>query len=333
MQTTTNPADVANRLQTYFSKKLLTHAVNELRLNEFGMQADLPQKAGSKTMRFYRPAQASRTGIETLTEGVPQTTYSELTTDYVDVTLLQRGKITKLSDVLQMIDILPFLQMNIQNMGESAALDADSITRDAIIAGMLNSDGYNERFAGVAATGDSSDDFATFNGLSNEAGRISRAFALGCATQLKVNKAPKLKGQYVGIIPPQVVHDFVQDQDVLRAFQNVNTEKLWKGQLGMVDGINYVEATNPFIEAAVYGTENTAGSNYSTIITGRDAYGVAKLAGTTSPWRPRVTILNKADKSDPHNQFTLAGYKVFFNALLLNENFLVVARTKSTFQN
>jgi hypothetical protein len=59
MTTTGNPASVADRLQTYFSKKLLEVQVDELAMEQFAMTSDLPMHAGGRTIRFFKPAKAS----------------------------------------------------------------------------------------------------------------------------------------------------------------------------------------------------------------------------------------------------------------------------------
>lgn len=333
MTTTTNPATVADRLQTYFSKKLLAHQMNTLRLNEFGMKAELPQKSKSKTIRWFRKRIADATRVETLTEGVPSATFAEFELDYVESTLVQLGEKFKLSDVLQIIDAYDPLEMNIGSMGEDAALKADGVVRDAIIAGVLNSNAAlnsSEKFAGVTPTASSNADFTSLQALSTGQAKITRARALGCKTQLKVNLAPMINNRYIGIIAPQISHDLVQDQDWLKPHQYKDTKNLYEGEIGELDGIRYVEATNPFIED-LYGTYSAAGAVFSTFFFGRDAYGVPKMAGTSSPWAPKVVILDKADKSDPLNQFVIAGWKAFYAAKLLNAKYMVNLRTKTTF--
>lgn len=334
MTTTANPADVANRLQTFFSKKLLQHQVNNLRLNEFGMKADLPQKMKSKTIRWFRKRVADSSRVQSLSEGVALSTYAEFNLDYVEATLAQLGELFKLSDVLQMIDAYEPLKMAVSSMGEDAALKADDVTRDAIISGALNSDDATngtEIFAGVTPTADSSTDFASLLALDAANAKMTRARALGCKTGLKVNLAPQINGRYIGVIAPQITHDLVQDDDWLKPHQYKDTEALYKGEVGELDGIRYVEATNPFIEDATYGTYSASGGIFSTFIFGRDAFGVPKMAGTSSPWAPRVVILDKADKTDPLNQYVMAGWKAFYTSKLLNEDFIKVLRTKSTF--
>lgn len=330
LQTLANPATVADRLQTYFSKLLLQHAVHELVLGQFGMKAELPQKASSKTIRFFRREEADSSRVSALTEGVPLATYSEISLEYVDVTLGQLGEIVKLSDVLEMVDAYEPLQQNIAGMGEDAALKADDVIRNQIVADMQNLDNGQERFAGIAQTNDGSVDFASAFAAASSVTKLTRTAALSAATQLKKNKAPKINGRYIGVISPEVAHDLRGDTDWLEAAKYSNVQALYNGEVGVLDGIRYIETTNPHRENA-YGTYNAAGALYSNFFLGNNAYGTPKMAGTSSPFAPKVTILDKADKSDPLNQFMMAGWKVFWAAKVLNSNWVVNVRSKSTF--
>ena len=332
MTTTTNPADVANRLQIYFSKKLLAHAVPTLRLSEFAQKAELPQKASTKQIRFFRKRKPKTADVITLTEGVAPTNYTEIDLEKVDVDLAQYGELTKLSDVMSLIDAYEPLQMGIESMGEDAALHADTIVRNAIVLGMNDADNYHERFAGITQSGDSSADFATMDALTAAEAKNTRATMLGAATKLKTVPAPRISGNYVAVIPPEVSHDMTQDKDWMEASKYSAVHQLFKGEMGMLDGIRYVEANNPFIELNTYKTFDATGGVYSTFVLGRDAFGCPKLAGTSSPWAPGVAVLNKADKTDPLNQYTLAGWKIFFAGILLNKEFNCLVRSKSTFE-
>lgn len=333
MTTTSNPADVANRLQTYFSKELLDHAVNMLRKAEFGQKAELPKKASSKTIRFFRKRAAQTDDIVTLTEGVPPTTYTEVELENVDATLVQYGEVTKISDVMELIDAFNPLQLAIPTMGEDAALHCDTIVRNAWITGFNNIDSGQERFAGVTGTGDSSVDWASLAALAAASSKVTRAICQGCATQLKVNKTPRIDGHFVCVIPPQLTHDLMNDTDWLDAAKYSNVQALYKGEIGMLDGVRYVEDTNPFIEdnSGAYGTYAAAGEIFTAAFFGRDMYGVPKLAGTKSPWKPSVSVVKGADKSDPLDQFCMAGWKVFWTSKVLNTNFGVLLRAHTTF--
>lgn len=339
MQTRANPADVTNRLQTYFSKKMLPHTKDELILGQFATPGEVPRNAGAMTMRWFKKRPAKTDDVQTLSsnEGVAISTYTEVDMGYVEATLAQYGEAAKISDILMTVDIFNILEQNIQTLGEDAALQAEKVTRNAIVSGMSASNNGFERFAGVTPSGTSAADFATLAGLQPANAKLTRARALGAVTQLRANKVPLLDGGYVCALPPEIMHDVRQDDDWLTAAKNSNPTMLYKRQAIELDGVRYVETTVPFIENATYGTYAAAGSIYTTMFLGRGAFGTPKMAGEGDPWAPKVTINNKPDKSDPLNQFAIVGWKNLWTAKLLKTSqtndvpYCVLLRCKTTF--
>lgn len=345
--TTTNPADFADRTQTLFNPKLLKALQWNLKLAGYGLSEGY--KAIGTTIRFFRPRKANLTGINAeaarttslaitkltaptaLTEGVAPTTLTEVKVGYVEITMYQQGGLATITDKLQAIDLLNTLQTYSRTMGEDAALDYDTVIRDALLSGLANSNGsyvnatndggYFERFAGILNSGNSAADFGNLVGAAKANARITRGGALGMVTQLHTAKIPTIGGNYVAVCPPQVIHDIRQDELWLRAATFRDTQNLYKDLEVMLDGVSYVKANNPWVEGQVYLTESATdpgdGMIYSTIYLGAEAFGLPSLtnkragAGTQAP---RIIVLDKEDKSDPLNQKTVVGWKSFFGA-------------------
>lgn len=345
---------------------------DNLVLDQFARQEDLPKNASARTIRFFKPAKAGGGSgqfsaspglysaptvtdvVHALTEGTPISNFRENDWTKVDCTLKQYGEATKLSDVISMIDAYQPLKQNIDLMGRDAALHYDTVCRNAI-QGSTHPDGSTtplthgsngtngcELFitttsGGVSNSGTSSTHFTSLSGLTQAQGLATRLFVLAAGTRLRTNKAPKLKkGRYVCVLPPAVQHDLVRDADYKTAFQGRGADGVYRGQLADIDGFIFVEATNPFIEDETYGTydsvdDNADGLIFSTLFLGAGAYGAPKLAGTKSPLRPQFFINDKADKSDPLNQFVVAGWKAYYMAMGLDSANIVVGRSKSTF--
>ncbi len=368
MTTTANPASVADRIQTYFSKKLLEVQVDELVMDQFAMQADLPMNASSRTIRFFKPALASsnlygasptatsdvvgKFAVGSGNEGVAISTFRENDWTKVDVSLEQYVQATKISDVVSMIDAYQPLKQNIDLMGRDAALFFDSLNRNCLV-GATHPDGSTtplthgsnatngcELFVSgsgsIVNSGTSATNYSTLSGLTKANGKAFRLFIVAAGTRLRVNKAPKLRGKYVCLLPPQVMQDLCTDSRYETAFQGRGNDGVYKGQIGELDGFRFVEHTNPFIEDETYGTYDSTdddgdGFVYSTIFLGANAFGCPKLSGTKSPLRPQVFINDKPEKSDPANQFIVAAWKCFLMSMGLDSRNVVVGRSKSTF--
>lgn len=346
---TTNPADFANRTQTFFNPKLLAALQFNLVLGTYGMRGKYP--AIGQTIRFFRPRPANTTSTGAIVEGTTPTNLTEVAVGYVDVPLSQRGALAKVTDIVQAIDLLNTVALYVKTMGADAALDLDTVIRNSLYTGLLNSNAtyntpfqfYFERFAGVANTGVSATDFATQAALTKSNAKHTRANHLGAITTLKSAKVPMINGKYVAITPPQVMHDMRQDTTwVSAAVYDVGT--LYKNAQMILDGAAFVEATNPGTEGNVYGTITSTdpgtGLIFSVFYLGEDAFGVPELANDkagSNPYGPKLIILAQPDKADPLNLLVTIGWKVFYGAKALITNqaaevpHYVQLRVKSTF--
>lgn len=327
---TVTTTSISNTYQRYFSKKLLKTAVQKLVLNQFATQKELPRNKGAKTMAFFRRVAASSANVQTLTEGTPISTFTDVTYAKIDADLVQYGEAIKITDIVSYTELFDALNDGIDLMGEDCALKADDITRNELVI-----NGTQTRFAQGLA------DFAALQAATTAAGSVIAEDFLGAVTALKIKRARKFGGYYVAILPPQMSHDLQQDADWLDASKYGATEQLFNGELGRLWGCRFVEGTNPFRESTTQGTFDAAGGIYSTIITGQEAYGVPKLSGTPAGQtisdegvvsnRPQIIINDKPDKSDPLNQFITAGWKAFYCAKNLNTDWFTVLRSKTTF--
>ena len=324
---TTQPAGLITQYQKYFSKKLLDHAVQELILNQFAEMAELPRNVGAKTVRFFRRVKASAGNVQTLTEGAPINVFTDVTYDTIDVALTQYGEAIKITDILSMTDLFNSLKNGIELMGEDAALQADGITRNTIVSGLSGVAGSDRYSQGVA-------NWAALAAASPAAARFVGTDALDAATRLKVNRAPQVNGDYVAICPPQVTRDMMQDPEWLKAKEYSDVKELFKGEVGRFYGVRFVETTNPWMESSTgaNGTYSASGDIFTTVVTGKGAYGVVKLDGD-SPMSPQVLISDKPDKSDILNQFVAAGWKAYYGAELLNPAWAQTIRSKTQFTN
>lgn len=316
---TTATTGISTQFRRHFEKKLLEKAKDTLVLNQFAKSADLPKMLGSKTIRFFRAQSGTSADVQTLVEGTPITTFKDMSYEHVDVDLIQIGEAMKFSDILGWTQLLNVLTDGIEVMGEDAALKGDDIT----LATICGSSSVVKRYSGGAA------DFAALGALSASAGKFTSIDGLDACTQLKINKAPKINGEYVGIVSPQVSRDLRLDDRWVEANNYAATKQLMKGEIGSLDGVRYIETTNTWTEDDTEGTREE-GAIISSIFTGREAYGTVKLSGT-SPYKPTIIIVDKADKSDPLNQFMTAGWKAFYNSVLLNGKWASVVRSKTAF--
>ncbi len=339
MTTVSNPASMADQFQTFFSKKMLEHRKNTLRLADLAgvkHEADIQMNHGNYTIRCFKKRPGASSNVSALTEGVAISTFAEIATGYVDATLAQIGEAGKISDIVKWTAIFDWVSQFIETLGEDSALKLDDTIRDAIVSGMQDINSRFEQFAGVPYTGDGDDDFASLAALAATQAKATRLQFLAAITTLKANLCPMIGGGAVAVVAPQVMQDLRQDKDWVAAATHSRPEKLYKNEEMMLDGIRFIEGTNPFREN-VYGTNLVTGAVYSNFVFGRGAFGVPKLTGAGNPTKPSIIINNKPDKSDPLNQFCVLGWKSFYTAKLMLTSLagdvpnVVNVRTKSTY--
>lgn len=316
----TTTGDLTSQYQRYFSKKLLDHAVQALILNQFAVKSDLPKNAGVKTARFFRRVQADAANVQTLVEGTALDTFTKVTMENVDVDLVQIGEAIKLTDVVGMTALFDALKQGIELMGEDCSLKADGVTRDTIIAGSTL-----ERYGHGLTT------FAALGSASAANATTTASDLLDAMTTLEIKRVPRINGSFVAIPPPQVCRDLMRDPDWIAASQYSAVQQLFKGEIGSLYGVRVIMGTNPWIEGSTKGTYSGSGDKFSTIITGQGGYGVTALSGESPSASPRILIADKADKSDPLNQFMTAGWKAFYAAVVLNPNWVITHRSKTLY--
>jgi N4-gp56 family major capsid protein len=345
-----NTTTLSGQYQNYFSKKLLTYAVQALVLDQFGEKTPLPAKSGSKAISMFRFDAPSTSSIETLgTEGTAPAGTRSLTLTKISKDLIQRGQIIKLTDVLNATDLFNSLQQSIKINGQDAALDIDTQTRNTLVGSNVagdakengdssaldNSDTLTEMYA------DGGTDYSTFDATTT-GNTMTAASILDAVTKMKVNRAqPTSGGMYVAATSPQVLSDVMKINEWLNAAQYSNVQELYKGEVGTIYGAKFIMHTNGW--SSIYTSEDddrfaysvggsgttAAGANIrATIFLGEQAYGVPDLS-SQSPFSPKVIITDSADKTDPLNQITTAGFKTFWTTLRLNPAYYVIMRSKT----
>lgn len=324
MTTGTLSAEYYNKV---YSKKLLDHAVEILVMDQFGQKVPFPKSQGSKTMRFMRGDAGDKYNaagnVQTATEGVPVAQFRSSTLTAVDCTLVQYVEAIKTSDVLGWTDLFNTMEMGIRSMGEDCALHADFLITTEVVGGINAS---NKRYSGTTS-------WANLAAGTAAAGKMTITDVLSCMTQLQINRAPKAPGgEYVAIVSPQTAFDLMQDAQFVAASEYGTIKGLFQGEVGRWFGVRIIVATQPWRESTggAEGTFSATGGIYANIVTGSQAYGIPIMAGQ-SPFSPSMNICDKADKSDPANQFVTAAWKAFWVAKTLNDTWSVILRSRTTY--
>ena len=308
--TLTTTAGIADQIQRYFDKKLLTQTLKTIVLDQFAFKAPLPGKAGAKTIRFFRYPEAATTDVLGMTEGTLRTLAEskQLSLTKVDVALEQFGQTVTISDLLTAVELFSTMEQATVQNGQDAALKVDSELRDVL----GESTALQLRYAGAAT------DYATVGGTDDA---MTALDILDAATNLRVNNARPTGGYFTAIMAPEVARDLMNDDDWLEASKYGSPDNLFKGEVGRYMGVRVVASTNPFRQTTQH-VYAAAGTRYSTFVVGDQSYGGVNLA-TMSAYSPKMVISQGADKYDPLAQFTTVGFKFYYGSAIINANHAV----------
>jgi N4-gp56 family major capsid protein len=333
---------VSAQFQTYFSKALLERALPLLQMEQFAMKVPYPTKTGgNKTIRFFRFGDPSITKIANLSEGTTITDNSDerdLTLSSVDATLVQYGSKIILTDVLLATELFRHLAQATKQLGEDAALHADTLCHRALIQDSSTSTGTSlatKSYARYAQNGTNGTTFGTAS-VANSA--ITATDLLDGATSLFIARAPKIKDGYALVAHPAVIRDLQQDDDWLKVSSYSAPDQIFRGEVGKLFGVSVISSTNvqTFNTSASGIGESTVstGAVYGNVLLGGGAFGVPSLSSIVasgSPFAPKVTIIDAPDKSDPYNQRIVASFKTFYAAKQLDTRFFRAIFAKSNY--
>jgi len=338
---TAQPAGLITQLQSFFSRQLLERQIQLLQMEQFAEKVAYPTKSGgNKTIRFFKFDNPSISNIVALTDGTtPSTGERDLTLSTVEANLEFWGQSIVLSDQLLAVELFNHIAQATKQLGEDAALFADTLCHRALVLGTTVSTASTSvstnSYVRYAQNGTNGTTFATSSAANSSLTAID---LLDSATSLKIARAPKLRDGYVLVAPPQLTRDLCNDDDFLRVSSYSKPDAIYKGEVGRLFSISVIESTNNMsFGTATPGvaTNSTAtGPVHAAIVLGGQAFGVPHLtsiAANGSPFAPKVTVISGASKEDRYDQRTIIAFKAAFTAKALDTNFYRVLFSKTNY--
>ncbi len=298
-------------MKTYYDDMLLDNAKPNLVHDQFGQKRPIPANRG-KQIEFRRYKSLPK-ALTPLTEGVTPDPNS-LTVSTVTANVAQYGDWLSLTDVLLLTAIDHNLVEAVELLGDQAGRTLDTITRDII------NGGTNVLYApnGTDAVTSRSDIGAT--------SLMSAQLVMKGAAILKGANAAAFDNDYVAIIHPYVAYDLMQDEGWKDWHKYTSPENAYEGELGKLGRVRFVEST----EAKIWAGAGADGvSVFSTLIVGKNAYGVTEVEG--GGLETIVKQKGSAGTADPLNQRASAGWKALKTAEILSEEFMVRIESSSSF--
>ena len=295
--TATTGNDLSPEMRTYYTKQLLENCRPDLVFSQFSKKEPIPTHGG-KTIQFRRLSKIAPPSAA-LTEGVTPAG-TKLNVVEVTATVAQYGQYVALSDVLQTSAIDPMLEATLKELGATAGEHLDALTRDVVVGGTraLFAGGRSARSALTATD------------------KITMDLIYDAARVLKRNDIPKINGEYICVIHPDVAKDLKRTTDWQEFVKYQRPEKIYEGDIGSIDGIRFIETSH-----AKHWTATEAGTTnvpvYATVVFGANAYAETEISGLGLD--VIVKQLGSGGTEDPLNQRATVGWKATHVAKRLDE--------------
>ncbi len=241
--TTTDNAgnNLTPEMKSYYDRALIRFATPKLVHAQFGQKKPIPAGNG-KTIEF-RKFNPLPKALVPLTEGVtPSGNNLNVTT--VESTVEQYGDYVTLSDMLTLASVDSVISETQTVLGDQAGRTLDTVIREKINAGTNVQYGAGKADRGLLVGG--LENYEDNDYLSVKA--VKRAVA----TLKRNNATPFKDGCYVAIIHPDVANDLTNDPEWKAVKQNVDPEDWYKGAIGKIHGVVFVEST----EAKIFSAKN-----------------------------------------------------------------------------
>ena len=309
----TTDTGLSKEMKTFYSDYLIDMAEPNLVHDQFGQKHPIP-KNGGKIIEF-RKYDSLPKALTPLTEGVTPNG-QKLSMSVITSNVQQYGGYIELSDILLLTAIDNNLVQATKLLGSQAGRTLDTITRE-----VLNG-GTNVQYAEGQVTARN----ALVGGQASGNHYLTVDAVRRAVRFLKVMNAPKINGNYVGSIHPDVSYDLMSDPKWVNVKTYSDPDGIYEGEIGKIEGVRFVETS----EAKVFEGAGASGVDvYSTLILGADAYGVTEITG--GGLEHIVKQLGSAGTADPLNQRATAGWKATKTAERLEEQYMVRIETASTF--
>ena len=302
----TTDSGMSVEMKTFYDMTLIDEAQPNLVHDQFGQKRPIPANGGKK-IEFRKFASLPK-ALTPLTEGVTPDG-KKLTAEKIEAEVSQYGDYIVQSDVLELTTIDNTIVEATKVLGNQAGRTLDTITRNVLQSG--TNVYYCPKADGTAVDSRS--------GLDNTC-KLTVDVVKRVATILKKNNAPRINGDYVAIIHPDVAYDLTSDPAWIEVHKYATPENIYEGEIGKVHGVRFVETS----EAKIYD-----GGVFGSLFLADGAYGITEITG--GGLQTIVKQKGSAGTADPLDQRSSVGWKAMKTAEILVDAYMIRVESKSAF--
>ena len=235
----TDPNALSPEMKTFYDKTLITLAGANLVHEQFGQKRPIP-KNGGKTIEFRKFSKLPK-ALKAITEGVTPSG-NKLNVSSVSCTVDQYGDYIEQTDMLELTSVDNTIVEATKELASQAGLTLDTVVRNELVGGT------NVMYCPKILNGTETQITSRKDITAECRLRVKDVFK--AAAELKAVNAPKIDGSYVAVIHPYVAYDLMQDsgEQWMGIHKYADPEKIFKGEIGTLGGVRFVEST----EAKIY---------------------------------------------------------------------------------
>lgn len=297
-------------MQTYYDRLFIDTAKHWLVHEEGGQMRDLP--AGQGKVVYFQRYTPLNLITAALTEGSNPSAVN-LSATNVSTTVSEFGSYTSISKMLKLTAVDSKMKGAVEVMAQNAGESRDQMIRNKafVSAGTTQLAGGKAALSSVATTD-------TFS-----ASEVRKA-----VRTLKANKAMRYDdGYFVCKTSPYASYDLMGDSTWVNAHTYKDGSELYRGELGKLHGVRFLETTN-WKETANGGASNA--DIIHSFIHGKHAFGVTDLEGDEKKIYVKTPGPNSTD--NPIDRFYTVGWAMSMTAVALVSDWIIEVKSGATDQ-
>lgn len=312
----TTSTQIPAGVSAFYDRNLLENATPALVHDKYGQTRSIP-KNNSKSTKFRR-YNALAVATTPLTEGVTPASTQLAVTD-VTATLVQYGAFATLTDIVSLVTEDSVIKEATDVLGQQAGETLDVIYRDILNAGT------SVIYAGatVTSTIDTRAEVASAPSVADLnmviktlKGQNAKKFTNMIQGSAKVNTYP-IRPAYMAIAHTDKVAEYENLTGWKSVEEYASQGEVDMNEAGAFKNLRFMETTN----AKVFTGEGAGSVDvYSTLVFGKDAYGIVGLRGNRNI---ETVVKPLGSGEDPLNQRATVGWKALATAKILNDAFMV----------
>jgi len=297
-------------MQTYYDNLFIDTAKHWLIHEEGAQSRPLPQ--GSGKIAYFQRYTPLAVVTAALTEAANPTCVN-LSATNVSVTVSEFGAYSRISKLLSLTAVDRKMKGAVEVHGQNAGESRDQMVREKALVGAT---------AQLAASSAALTDVGTTDTLSaNEVRKAVRT--------LKANKAMRYNdGYFLGKTSPYASYDLMGDSTWVNAHSYKDGENLYKGELGKLHGVRFLETTN-WKETANGGTSSA--DIIHSFVHGKNAFGVTDLEGDSK--KIYVKTPGENDTSNPLDRYYTVGWAMTYAPVKLVSTWIIEIKSGATDQS